>query len=80
MLSTLEVSRELFGLFGFDEIHRDDDGVSVLIAGELRRLVSGTIEPFAHGGHLARKIRHAQPDRGGVHVLLSLKRARAIPK
>jgi hypothetical protein len=57
-----------------------DIRVSVLIAGELRRLVSGTIEPFAHGGHLARKIRHAQPDRGGVHVLLSLKRARAIPK
>jgi hypothetical protein len=60
------VSRKLLGVLGLEEIHRDYDGISELIGGELHRLVPVAIEPFAHGGHLARKIRHAQPYCGGV--------------
>ena len=49
------------------ELNGDDDRISVLITCEPRWFVPMAIEPFAHCGHLARKIRGVHSNRNSAH-------------
>jgi hypothetical protein len=68
---TAKASRECLGRLINFELNRENDVNAVLIAIELRRLVPGAIEPFAHGGQLAREIRRGHPNLYDLHELPS---------
>ena len=58
------------------KLNRDVDCIVVLIINEPSRLVPMVIEPFAHRGHLGRKIRGVHSDRNRAHSTLLIECAR----
>jgi hypothetical protein len=78
-LEPIKASRECLGCNFPREVNRDNDRIFVLIVFEPRSFVPVAIEPFAHRGHLTRKIRPAHPDLDGSHGTLSSQDDRGTP-